>query len=149
MVNPGDVIAMVVPVGADHIAEVRVRPQDVAQIRPGQETEITVTAFDPNVFGTVTDKVDVVSPSTFEDEQGTPYYKATVTIASQTLQTGNNAPRLLPGMVVEASIVTGSKSIMCYLLKPVYRCLIAPLPRNSAPPSSSSRLKTVRTVTAR
>ncbi|NND49903.1 MAG: HlyD family type I secretion periplasmic adaptor subunit, partial [Rhizobiales bacterium] len=123
VVNPGDVIARVVPVGADIVAEVRVRPQDVAQIRPGQEAEITVTAFDPNVFGTVAGKVRVVSPSTFEDEQGAPYYKASIAIAQQALQGEPGALALLPGMVVEASIVTGSKSIMRYLLKPVYRSL--------------------------
>jgi len=123
VVNPGDIVARVVPVGTAIVAEVKVRPQDVAQISRGQEAELTVTAFDPNVYGTVSGEVRVVSPSTFEDEDGIAYYQATIDLSSDAVESTGGMLPLLPGMVVEASIITGSKSIMRYLLKPVQRSL--------------------------
>ena len=68
-------------------------------------------------------RVDVVSASTFKNEDGEPYYKVIVALDQRTVGEGNRRRQIQPGMVVEADIITGSKSLMKYLLKPVYRSL--------------------------
>ena len=68
-------------------------------------------------------KVDVISASTFKNEDGEPYYKVIVALDQRYLGAGNRRRLIQPGMVVEAHIITGSKSLVKYLLKPVYRSL--------------------------
>jgi multidrug efflux pump subunit AcrA (membrane-fusion protein) len=68
-----------------------------------------------------------ISSSTFRDQQGTPYYK--VVIALDQAYVGSDPTRnpALPGMSVQASIATGAKTVLAYLLKPIHRGLEAAL----------------------
>lgn len=122
VLRPGDVAARIVPLGDRVIAEVQVQPRDISYVTPGLEAEITVTALDPNIHGKLEGKVARVSPSTFQTEAGETYYRAIIELDTETNK-ARKLPVLIPGMVVQANIVTGSKSIMRYLLKPVVRSL--------------------------
>eukprot|EP00903_Cladosiphon_okamuranus_P001574 g1572.t1 len=124
---PGDVVAEVVPSNSDLVAEVRVSPRDIGHVEVGDEAEIHVTTFDPNIEGTIKGEVSVISASSFRDEYGNYYFKATIPLASNTIGQGARAETISPGMVVDAKIVTGSKSVLQYMLKPVTRAIGDPL----------------------
>lgn len=121
VIGPGEPAARIVPVGERVVAEVRVLPRDIAYVRSGLEAEVTVTALDPNIFGKFPGHVTRVSPSTFETEKGETYYRAIVEIDPKA--DASRQTMMVPGMIVQANIVTGSKSVMRYLLKPVVRSL--------------------------
>ncbi|WP_425070105.1 HlyD family type I secretion periplasmic adaptor subunit [Roseibium sp.] len=124
---PGDVVAEVVPSDSDLVAEVRVSPRDIGHVEVGDEAEIHITTFDPNIEGTIKGEVSVISASSFRDEYGNYYFKATIPLASNTIGQGARAETISPGMVVDAKIVTGSKSVLQYMLKPVTRAIGDPL----------------------
>ncbi|MHA1524872.1 MAG: HlyD family type I secretion periplasmic adaptor subunit [Alphaproteobacteria bacterium] len=122
VLGAGKIAALIVPTSAEVVAQVQVKPDDIGHIAVGQPVNITVTAYDPNVFGVLTGKISHLSPATFQTEKGETYYKAIVALDHSWQETNGKLP-LLPGMVVRANIVTGAKSIMRYLLKPVFRSL--------------------------
>jgi len=124
---PGEVVAEVVPSASDLVAEVRISPRDIGHVEVGDEAEISVTTFDPNIEGTLKGEVSVISASSFRDEDGNYYFKALIPLASNTIGEGAFAGTVSPGMVVNAKILTGSKSILQYMLKPVTRAIGDPL----------------------
>ncbi|WP_422383223.1 HlyD family type I secretion periplasmic adaptor subunit [Roseibium album] len=127
VVAPGDVVAEIVPSDSNLVAEVRVSPRDIGHVEVGDEAEIAVTTFDPNIQGTLKGEVSVVSASSFRDEYGNYYFKAKIPLSSNMIGKGSQEETISPGMVVDAKIVTGSKSVMQYLLKPVTRAIGDPL----------------------
>jgi len=123
VVKPGELVAKVIPLDSSVVAEVRVDPKDVGHVKMNDEVEVKLSTYDPNVFGTLKGKVDVVSASTFKTEDGEPYYKVIVALDRTHIGEGAKSRLIQPGMIVEANIITGSKSLIKYLLKPVYRSL--------------------------
>jgi HlyD family secretion protein/adhesin transport system membrane fusion protein len=124
---PGEVVAEVVPSASDLVAEVRISPKDIGHVEVGDEAEISVTTFDPNIEGTLKGEVSVISASSFRDEEGNYYFKAIIPLPTNTVGTGIHSGTVSPGMVVNAKILTGSKSILQYMLKPVTRAIGDPL----------------------
>jgi len=122
VLRPGDIAARIVPLADRVVAEVQVSPRDIAYVTPGLDAEITITAIDPSKYGKLRGKVARVSPSTFQTEKGETYYRAVIELDAASLG-ASDFPTLLPGMIVQANIVTGAKSVMRYLLKPVVRSL--------------------------
>ena len=123
VVKPGELVARIVPVDEKIVAEVRLDPKDIGHVNIGDTAEIKISTFDPNVFGVVKGKIEKLSASTFQDERGESYYKATIGLSRNKVGRPGASHRITPGMVVQADIITGSKSMMKYLLKPVYRSL--------------------------
>ena len=124
VVRPGGVVAEITPTGAELMAEVRVDPKDIGHISVGLETDVSVTTFDPNRYGKIEGRVAHVSADTFTDERtGDAYYVAYIALAQQEIGTGVRARELTPGMQVRAEIVTQSRTLMQYILKPVSRSL--------------------------
>lgn len=121
VVPPGEVVARVVPGDGELVAEVRLAPDDVGEVVVGHEAEIQVTTFDPNVYGRLTGTVRELSASTFYSPEGEPYYKALLALDRTSLGDEAHPRQLKPGMTVQAHIVTGEKSLLRYLLKPIYR----------------------------
>lgn len=123
VVKPGDLVAKVVPVDGRIVAEVRIDPKDIGHVKQGDRVEVRLSTFDPSIFGVAEGSVEVLSASTFLDENGQPYYKAVIELDSPYVGEGARRRMILPGMVVDANIVTGSKSLVRYLLAPVFRSL--------------------------
>ncbi|GAB4514904.1 MAG: HlyD family type I secretion periplasmic adaptor subunit [Roseibium sp.] len=121
VVGPGDMIAEIVPLSEHLVAEVKVNPRDIGHINVGDRADITITSYDPNIYGTLSAEVETISASSFQDEFGEYYFKATLAFPGLTIGTGSNERPVRPGMQVNAQIVTGSKSILAYLLNPVTR----------------------------
>ncbi len=123
VVKPGALVAKVVPSDDLVVAEVRLDPKDIGHVKIGDAAEIKISAFDPNVFGFVPGTVQKLSASTFQSETGEVYYKATIALSRDTVGTNVATYKITPGMVVQADIVTGAKSLVRYMLKPVYSSL--------------------------
>lgn len=124
VVKPGDLVAKIVPVDDDVVAEVNVEPKDIGHVQVGDPAELSISTFDPNVYGVIKGTVKHLSASTFQsDSQSPPYFKAIIQLEKGYVGSDQRPVAILPGMEVEANIVTGAKSLVKYLLKPVYRSL--------------------------
>ncbi len=123
VMQPGELIARVVPMGEELVAEVRIEPKDIGHVSIGDPANIKITTFDPARFGAINGEVKKISASTFQTPEGNPYYKAIITLEKNFVHSAGRRHTVLPGMIVNAEIVTGSKSLTRYLLKPIYRTL--------------------------
>lgn len=121
VVPPGESILRVVPVGGELVAEVRVHPEDIADVKVGDAADIKVSAFDFTRYGKLKGEVSSISPTTFETEDKQLYYKALIRFEPEDAMTFAPFARLQPGMTVDADIISGSKSLLRYLLKPIFR----------------------------
>ena len=123
VVKPGDIVAKIVPLDERIVAEVQVEPKDIGHIRVGQPAELRISTFDPNIYGVIIGQVERLSATTFQKDNGDPYFKAIIRLDRSYVGSETNRNLILPGMVVQADIITGAKSLIKYLLKPVYRSL--------------------------
>jgi adhesin transport system membrane fusion protein len=124
VVRPGEEIMQIIPVDEDLFVEAKVRPQDIAGIRPGQEATIKLTAYDYTIFGTLKGRVDVISADTFKDERRSdtePHYKVTVRVDMSSMTDRQVSMEIRPGMQAQAELHTGEKTVLQYLLKPLYK----------------------------
>lgn len=118
VVLAGREIAEIVPLDDTLLLEARINPKDIAFLVPGQEAMVKFTAYDFVVYGGLEGVVEQIGADTIMDEEGEPYYTAKVRTLESSL--GEDKP-IIPGMTVEIDILTGKKSILAYLLKPVLR----------------------------
>lgn len=123
VIKPGDLIAKIVPLDQELIAEVQIAPDDIGHVKAGDKVELKISTFDPARYGRIKGRLKKVSATTFKTERGEPYYKGTITIENGFVGADRQKNIIMPGMVVSAEIVTGAKSLIRYLLKPVYRSL--------------------------
>ncbi|MBV8048233.1 MAG: HlyD family type I secretion periplasmic adaptor subunit [Paludibacterium sp.] len=120
VVQPGKDILELVPAEDTLLVEARLSPRDIAFIHPGQAARLRVTAYDHTVYGALAGEVQDISADSLSDEKGQPYYLVKVRTRPPTGEKGR-AWRIIPGMVAQVDILTGKKSILSYLLKPVLR----------------------------
>ena len=109
VIKPGEPILDIVPLDDTLLVEARVRPQDVAFLRPGQNVMIKVTAYDFSIYGGL------------EGKQGEFYYLAKIRTSRTYLEHNNEILPIIPGMIVQADILTGKKTILQYLMKPILK----------------------------
>ncbi len=121
VVAPGDVILQIVPMDGDVIVEARILPQDIGHVAAGQAAEVKIDSYDASKYGFVEAEVEQISPSTYLDEKRNPYYLSRIKLAKNYLGDKPGMMKIIPGMTVQVSILTGSKTILEYLLKPVTR----------------------------
>ena len=118
--NPGDKVLSIVPVEDTLLVEARVRPSDIAFIRPGQPSLVKITAFDYSIYGGLEGIVDTVSADTMiEPTTKEAYYTVIIRTKDTMLKSSRGENQIIPGMICNADIMTGRKSIMQYLLKPI------------------------------
>ena len=118
VVQPGKDVVEVVPLEDNLLLEARVQPRDIAFLRPGQKAVVKFTAYDYSIYGGLEGKLEHIGADSVVDEKGNAFYTVRVRTNQSTL--GNNLP-VIPGMVAEVDIITGEKSVLSYLLKPVLR----------------------------
>lgn len=118
IVLPGRDVIELIPADDTLLVEVRIRPQDIGFLAPGQEANVKVTAYDFVVYGGLEGRVEQIGADTVLDEEGNAFYEVTVRTRSADL--GADKP-IIPGMTVEVDVLTGKKTVLAYLLKPVLR----------------------------
>lgn len=118
VVQPGKDIVEVVPLDDQLILEAKVQPRDIAFIHPGQDATVKFTAYDFSIYGGLAAKVENISPDTVVDEKGNAFYLVRVRTTQASFS--EKLP-VIPGMTAEVDILTGRKTVMSYLLKPVLK----------------------------
>lgn len=128
VIGPGERILEIVPLEDQLLVEGKIRPSDVAFLRPGLPATVKISAYDYGVYGGLKGKVEVISADTLKDEEklasGRPdstYYRVLVLTDSNTLNVGGRELPIIPGMTATMEIRTGEKTVLDYLLKPVFK----------------------------
>ncbi len=118
VVQPGKDIVEIVPLDDKLVLEARMAPKDIAFIRPGQQASVKFTAYDFSIYGGLDALVENISPDTVVDERGNAFYLVRV---RTTRSNFSEKLPIIPGMTAEVDVLTGRKTVLSYLLKPVLK----------------------------
>ncbi len=118
VVSPGQDVVEIVPLNDELLVEARVSPKDIAFIRKGQDAIVKFTAYDFAVFGGLKATVEHISADTITDENDNTYYLTRLRTEAQGF---SEKLAIIPGMTAQVDILTGEKTVLEYLLKPVVR----------------------------
>jgi adhesin transport system membrane fusion protein len=118
VVQPGKDIVQVVPLEDSILLETKVLPKDIAFLHPGQKANVKFTAYDFAIYGGMEAHVESISADSITDDKGNAFY--IVRVRTDKSRIGDKMP-IIPGMVAEVDILTGKKTVLSYLLKPVLR----------------------------
>ncbi|AVR89360.1 HlyD family type I secretion periplasmic adaptor subunit [Thauera aromatica] len=120
VIQPGALLMQLVPDQAPLEAEIRIAPKDVGHVRTGQRVNLRITSYDYTRFGYATGELKRISASSVASEDGrTHYYRAWVTLDRPSVGDTPGRYLLQAGMSLEADIVTGEKTLLTYLTKPI------------------------------
>ena len=117
--QPGKDMIEIVPLEDALLLEARVLPRDIAFLRPGQPAIVKFTAYDFSIYGGLDGTLEHIGADTVTDDKGNAFY--TVRVRTNKPGFGDANLPIIPGMVAEVDIITGKKSVLAYLLKPVLR----------------------------
>lgn len=121
VIMPGEVIMDVVPIDEKLVIEARISPQDRAFLFKSQKARIRFTAYDFAVYGAVDATLEYISADTIEGRQGEVYYKAGLRTDNAYLEHNGRQLPILPGMMATADIITGKRTVLDYLVKPILK----------------------------
>jgi len=122
VIQPGSDMVEIVPLDDTLLVEAKIRPQDIAFLHPGQEAIVKFTAYDYTIYGGLKAKLEQIGADTITDEdKKTTYYMIKVRTERSHLGTDDKPLLIIPGMVASVDIITGKKSVLSYLLKPIIR----------------------------
>ena len=121
VIQPGNDLVEIVPLDDTLLIEAKIRPQDIAFLHPGQEAIIKFTAYDYTIYGGLKAKLEQISPDTVTDKEGKSFYVIRLRTEKNHLGTDQKPLLIIPGMVASVDIITGKKTILAYLLKPILR----------------------------
>ncbi len=121
VVKPGDDIIKIVPKDDQLIVEAKVKPSDRAFIYPGQQGMVKITAYDFSIYGGLNAEVLDISADTIEDEKGNSFYRVRLRTYETELKRRGQVLPIIPGMVASVDILTGHKTVMQYILKPLIK----------------------------
>lgn len=123
VVEPGITLMEIIPVDKSLVVEARILPSDIGHIKVGQNVRIKVRTFDFSRYGALDGQLDFITATTFLDDQNNPYYRGRIVLSQNFVGGLAGKNTILPGMTVEVDIVTGKKTILAYLLKPIHLSL--------------------------
>ncbi len=119
-VNAGEKIMQIVPVGDNLLVEARVAPSDIAFIKVGDRAIVKVTAYDFSIYGGLDGVVQQISAdSIFDEVEREAYYTVVIETDKSFIERGGQSFPIVPGMITDVEILTGRRTILSYLLKPV------------------------------
>jgi len=119
VVQPGKDMVEIVPLEDALLLEARIQPKDIAFLRPGQPAMVKFTAYDYSIYGGLEGKLEQIGADTVTDDKGNSFY--VVRVRTNKPGFGEKSLPIIPGMVAEVDILTGQKSVLSYLLKPVLK----------------------------
>ena len=122
VVQPGSDIVEIVPTEQSLVIEARVKPKDIAFLRPGQDALVKLTAYDFSIYGGFPAKLEYIGADTVLDEKKQDsYYLVRVRTTTSEPRHGGKALSIIPGMTATVHIQTGEKTFLTYLLKPIIK----------------------------
>ncbi len=121
VIQPGMDLLEIVPANDTLLVEAKVRPADIAFLRPGQQATVKLTAYDFSIYGGLDSELELISADTITDERGEHFFKIRVRTQRNYLGTEENPLPIIPGMIATVDIMTGQKTVLDYILKPLKR----------------------------
>lgn len=121
VIEPAKKLIEIVPADNDLMIRSKISPADVAFLKPGQKVRVTITAYDPQIYGTLEGTLDRISADTIEDSRDNVYFEIDVRTKKNHLGTNEHPLPIVPGMVSETEVIVGQRTILTYLMKPVLR----------------------------
>ncbi|MBN3114607.1 HlyD family type I secretion periplasmic adaptor subunit [Pectobacterium brasiliense] len=121
VIQPGSDLVEIVPLDDKLLVEAKIRPQDIAFLHPGQDAIIKLTAYDYTIYGGLKGQLEQISPDTVTDKEGNSFYIIRLRTDKNYLGSADKPLLIIPGMVASVDIITGKKTILSYLLKPIIR----------------------------
>jgi len=121
VIQPGMNLVEIVPLEDTLVVEARIKPADIAFLRPEQEAKVKFTAYDFTIYGGLEAKLEHISADSISDEKGNSYYLVRLRTNKNYIGPESDPLPIIPGMVASVDILTGKKTVLAYLLKPVLR----------------------------
>ncbi|SLN19212.1 HlyD family efflux transporter periplasmic adaptor subunit [Pseudooctadecabacter jejudonensis] len=124
VIRPGEEIFQIIPLDDELFVEAEVAPSNIANVVPGQTATIKLSAYDYTIYGSLSGEVHLISADTFEDERdpnAPPHYRVTLRVDTTNLGERQQRIEIRPGMQADVELHTGSKTVLQYLTKPLYR----------------------------
>ncbi|WP_240939175.1 HlyD family type I secretion periplasmic adaptor subunit [Diaphorobacter sp. HDW4A] len=120
VIPPNGKLMEIVPLDEKLLVEARISPRDIAFIHPGQTATVKITAYDYSIYGGLPAKVVTISPDTIQDDvkRDQYYYRVFIRTEADHLKRDEKVFPISPGMIASVEILTGSKTVMQYLIKP-------------------------------
>lgn len=119
VVKPGETLMEIVPLDEQLEVSVKISPQDIGHLKVGQNVQVKFSTYDFSRYGFITGQLDQISASTFAAENGERFYQGRV-LLDKSYVGENKSNVIMPGMTVMADVITGEKTILQYLLKPIH-----------------------------
>jgi len=127
VIQPGMDMMEIVPVDDSLLIEAKISPKDIAFIRPGLDALVKFTAYDFTIYGGLTGTLEHISADTIVDEDGQSFYLVRVRTELSYLGDKYKPLPIIPGMLASVDIITGKKSVLDYLMKPILRARLSAL----------------------
>lgn len=121
VIQPGMDLVAIVPLEDSLLVETQIKPSDIAFLRPKQKAMVKFTAYDFTIYGGLEAELEMIGADSITDEKGNSYYLVRVRTKKNYLESKHGNLPIIPGMVATVDIVTGKKTILSYLLKPILR----------------------------
>jgi adhesin transport system membrane fusion protein len=121
VVQPGQDILEIVPLEDTLLLEAHIRPSDIAFIRPGLPATIKITAYDYSIYGGLKGEVEDISADTITNERGESFYRVRVRTHKNHIGSDEHPLVIIPGMTAEIDVLTGRKTVLHYLMKPLIK----------------------------
>ncbi|QFR48954.1 HlyD family type I secretion periplasmic adaptor subunit [Sulfurimonas lithotrophica] len=121
VIKPGADLVEIVPTNEKLYLEVKIKPSDIAFLHPGAKAKVKVSAYDFAIHGGLVGKIVNISPDTITDKEENTFYLINIETEKNYLGTKEHPLKIIPGMTVSVDIVTGKKTIMQYILKPILK----------------------------
>ncbi len=121
VVKPGADLVEIVPINKKLFLEIKIKPSDIAFIHPGAEAKVKISAYDYAIHGGLVGKVVNISPDTITDKKENTFYLIHIVTDKNYLGSKEHPLNIIPGMTASVDIVTGQKTVMQYILKPILK----------------------------
>ena len=121
VVKPGMDILEIVPTEDSLLIEAKIKPRDVAYLRPGLEAMVKFTAYDFSIYGGLKGKLTFISADTITDKKGRSFYKVYIKTDKRYLVYRKHHLNIKVGMTASVDILTGKKTVLDYILKPILK----------------------------
>ncbi|WP_155934551.1 HlyD family type I secretion periplasmic adaptor subunit [Pseudodesulfovibrio alkaliphilus] len=121
VVQPGKSIMEIIPLDDTLLVEAQIKPSDIAFLHPGQAAQVKITAYDSSIYGGLDGLVEHISADTIQNEKGESFYVVRVRTENNAMEYRGKRLPIIPGMTAQVDILTGKKTVLDYLLKPILK----------------------------